>query len=56
VTPTIGAAVRVDDTTGAAAASTNTLTAAVYEKVVTGIDETTGGSVNCAIINLTSGF
>lgn len=56
VTPTIGAAVRVDDSTGTAAASSNTLTAAIYEKVITGISETDGSSINCAIINMTSGF
>lgn len=57
-TPTVGAQVHIDDTNGKTKASGGgaTATAGVYEKLVTGIDEVAGGTVACAIVNMTSGL
>lgn len=56
-TPTIGTQVNIDDTNGKSKAAGAGATAinAVYKKLVTGISEVDGSSINCAIIEMVGG-
>lgn len=56
-TPTVGTQVHVDESNGKTKASGSgaTATAAIYEKLITGVTDE-GSTVACAIIDLTNGF